>query len=291
MMLMDGKNEKIIFSLKKGNELQMNDANEQPQLPTVKLNLNSTFKFACHKGLECFTKCCRGIKIILTPYDIIRLKNRLELSSDEFLSMYTELNLLEKTDLPVVTMRLMDDEKESCPFVRDDGCIIYTDRPTTCRYYPLGTGALSHSDEEADSDDFYFFIEEPHCKGFEEEDLWTVKAWREDQGVDEYDEINEAWTALVVKKRSFPPNIKLSENAKKLFFMASYNIDSFKRFVFDSEFLKLYHIDNEIVEKMKNDESELLKFGFKWLNWIIFKDGDFKINEAEVKARLKKNEK
>ena len=47
-----------------------------------RLNLNSTFKFKCHPNVKCFTKCCRGINIILTPYDIVRLKNRLGLSSE-----------------------------------------------------------------------------------------------------------------------------------------------------------------------------------------------------------------
>ncbi|MEZ4578675.1 MAG: hypothetical protein R2875_11880 [Desulfobacterales bacterium] len=45
--------------------------------------------------------------------------------------MYTKPELLEKTDLPVVTLKLLDDEQQSCPFVRDDGCLIYADRPTS----------------------------------------------------------------------------------------------------------------------------------------------------------------
>jgi Fe-S-cluster containining protein len=30
--------------------------------------------------------------------------------------------------------------------VREDGCLVYVDRPTTCRYYPLGVASLSHKD-------------------------------------------------------------------------------------------------------------------------------------------------
>jgi len=44
-------------------------------IETNRLGLKSKFKFECHKGVKCFTKCCRGINIVLTPYDIIRLKN------------------------------------------------------------------------------------------------------------------------------------------------------------------------------------------------------------------------
>jgi Fe-S-cluster containining protein len=92
-------------------------------------------------GVSCFTLCCRGINIILTPYDIIQMKNRLGLSSREFLAIYTEPHLLEKTDLPMVTLKLLDDERESCPFVKDkDGCIIYEDRPDLLPLLSVGDG-------------------------------------------------------------------------------------------------------------------------------------------------------
>jgi Fe-S-cluster containining protein len=182
--------------------------------------------------------------------------------------------MLEKTDLPMVTLKLLDDDRESCPFVKDgEGCIIYEDRPTSCRYYPLGTATLQHK-EGADDDGFFFFINEPHCKGFEEDGDWTVAEWREDQGVDLRDEINREWTDLVVRKRSFPPNIKLTEKAKKMFFLVSYDIDKFKEFVFESSFLKRIDVDDTTVEKIKNDEIALLKFGLEWLKGILFKETD-----------------
>lgn len=260
----------------------MNEAN----IPPVQLTENSKFKFACHEGLSCFTRCCRGINITLTPYDIIRLKNRLQIPSDEFLAIYTVPHLLEKTDLPVVTLKMLDDEQKSCPFVREDGCLVYSDRPTTCRYYPLGVGTLSNKEQQ--SQGFYFLINEPHCLGFEEDREWTVAEWRKDQGVDIYDEMNAAWTDLIVRKRSIPSNIHLTEKTKNMFFTASYDIDRFRRFVFESTFLDLYSIDKQTVEKIREDEIELLKFGFRWLKWLLFKDGDFQMNETAVEARRQK---
>lgn len=260
--------------------------NKEAGIEPVKLGPDNRFKFKCHKGVACFTKCCRGIHIILTPYDIVRLKNRLGLSSSEFLTLYTVPELLEKTDLPMVRLKLMDDEDQSCPFVRDDGCLVYEDRPTSCRYYPLGVASLSH--KESMDDEFYFFVHEPHCLGFEEEKEWTVREWREDQGVDVQDAINAEWTDLVVRKRSFPPNIRLADKTKKMFFMASYDIDRFKRFVFESTFLSLYKIDPQELEKIKKDEIALLNFGFRWLKWVLFKLGDFELNEKATAARVQK---
>ena len=259
----------------------MNDTDKTACISPVRLGYSSQFKFKCHPGVSCFTECCRGINIILTPYDIIQMKNRLGLSSRDFLAIYTEPHMLEKTDLPMVTLKLLDDERESCPFVKDkDGCIIYKDRPTACRYYPLGTATLQHK-EGADDDGFFFFINEPHCKGFEEDGNWTVAEWREDQGVDLRDEINREWTDLVVRKRSFPPNIKLTDQSKQMFFLSSYNIDKFRQFVFESSFLKRYDIDAETLAKIRNDEVALLNFGMRWLKFILFKQGDFKLKAED----------
>ena len=250
---------------------QKNENQKTADIVPVRLGPNSTFEFKCHKDVKCFTKCCRGINIILTPYDIIRMKNRLGLSSEDFLRIYTVPKIWEKTDLPIVTLKLLDDEQESCPFVRDDGCLIYTDRPTTCRYYPIGSASLSHK-EGADDEGFYFFVNEPHCLGFEEKKEWTVTEWRRDQGVDIHDEINAQWTDLIVRKRSFPSSIKLTDKSKELFFMVSYNIDQFKRFVFDSAFMERFSVDQETIDKIKTDEIELLKFGLNWLKDVLFKD-------------------
>lgn len=249
------------------------DKNQPAEISPVQLNRNTRFKFNCHPGVSCFTECCRDIKIILTPYDVIRLKKRLDLPSDQFLAIYTEPHLLEKTDIPVITLKQMDDDKKSCPFVRDDGCIIYEDRPSACRYYPLGVASLQHK-EGADDDGFFFFVHEAHCKGFEEDHQWTVEEWREDQGVDMRDEVNAEWTDLVVHKRSFPPNIKLTEKAKQMFFLVSYNIDKFRSFVFESAFLERIPVDTETQEKIKTDDVALFQFGVQWLKGILFKQPD-----------------
>jgi hypothetical protein len=244
-----------------------------------RVSLDHRFSFRCHKGVSCFTQCCRGINIILTPYDILRLKNRLQLTSDAFLSLYTEPQLLEKTDLPVITLKLQEDEENSCIFVREDGCLIYEDRPTSCRYYPLGVASLSHK-EGADDKDFFFFIKEPHCRGFEEPTEWSVREWRQDQGVDIRDEVNADWTDLLVRKRSFPSNIKFTEKSKQLFFLGSYNIDKFRSFVFESSFLQRYHVDPSEVERIREDEVALLKFALRWLKSVFYRQEDFPLKEA-----------
>ncbi|MCG6892972.1 MAG: YkgJ family cysteine cluster protein [Desulfobacteraceae bacterium] len=252
----------------------MEDPNKQAEIPPVRLGFDSTFKFRCHPGVSCFTQCCRGINIVLTPYDIIGLKNRLGMRSEDFLAVYTEPQLLEKTGLPMVTLKLLDDERKSCPFVRDgEGCILYEDRPTSCRYYPLGVAALQHK-EGSDDEGFFFFVHEEHCRGFEEDKIWKVREWREDQGVEVRDRVNAEWTDLIVRKRSFPASIQLTEQARQMFFMVSYNIDRFREFVFESTFLQRYPVEKEMQERIRNDETALLEFGLSWLKSVLFRRKD-----------------
>jgi hypothetical protein len=262
-------------------ENKMDETQAQAEIPPEQLSLKSRFKFKCHKGVSCFTECCRGIDIMLTPYDILTMRKKLDLDSEKFLSIFTTPQLLEKADMPVVTLKLLDDERRSCPFVQDkEGCVIYEDRPTTCRYYPLGVGSLSYSGEQADEDkdEFFFMIKEPHCKGFEEPEEWTVEDWREDQGVDLRDEVNEGWLDLMVRKKSLPQSMQLSEQAKQMFFTVCYNIDKFKRFVFESSFLTRYNIPEERVAEIKDDDVKLLQFGFEWLKVTFFQAGEEMFN-------------
>ncbi|MBW1642703.1 MAG: hypothetical protein JRJ76_07680, partial [Deltaproteobacteria bacterium] len=75
------------------------------------------FRFACHKNLPCFTKCCANLNLVLTPYDVLRFKNRLNLSSEEFLENYTTSYVDEAYGVPVVKLKMNNDESRRCPFV------------------------------------------------------------------------------------------------------------------------------------------------------------------------------
>ena len=108
----------------------MNNKNEQGSFYPLKAG---TFKFRCHKDIPCFTECCADLKLLLTPYDILRLKNRLDLSSDAFLEKYSKTILDNNARFPMIRLQMLDDNKKRCPFVTPDGCSVYEDRPGACR--------------------------------------------------------------------------------------------------------------------------------------------------------------
>ena len=279
---------------KKPNEAEkVFDRNTNPSniLPQ-KLTLDSKIKFKCHPGVSCFTACCGNINIILTPYDILRLRKALNLTSDEFLLRFTTPVYLEKTDLPGVKLHL--DENGRCPFVTDEGCIVYPHRPTTCRYYPVGMSFFHEGASEGrQSEEFYFLVKESHCKGHEEEQVMTIKDWREDQNIDESDVMNRAWMELVMRRKSFGLQATLSESAKKIFFMTSTNIDKFREFVFSKSFQDTYELDQELLDTIKNDDIALMEFSFRYLAATLFgiQDTDLMIKDEKIKAKVKEIEK
>ncbi len=251
-----------------------------------KLSLDSQFRFRCHKGIQCFTKCCSNIDILLTPYDVVRLKNKLGISSEEFLEKYTYMEIDEKSSHPFAMLQMGDDKERKCQFLTPEGCTVYEDRPANCRYYPIGQGTLQREGKEGPyAEEFYCFVKEPHGIGYNEKKEWTIKTWREDQKVDTYDEINKEWKALQMRKNL--PGKGLDENKQHQFFLASYDMDRFRRFVFESNFLNIFDIDDETVEKMKTDEMELLKLGFKYIKYIMMLEQSLKLKEGA--EQYKKN--
>jgi Fe-S-cluster containining protein len=212
------------------------------------------------------------------------MKNRLGLSCDQFLAIYTQPEMLLRTNVPVVTMKMLDDDKRSCPFITPEGCAIYEDRPLSCRYYPLGTAAFREQEIQPTGEDFYFMIREVHCRGFESDKEWTVRGWREDQGVEPYDDINKGWMELMLRKKSFGFQAELSEQSRGMFFMVSSNVDRLKRFIFESSFLDKYDVEQDILKAIKTDEVALLKFGFDWLQSALFGADKVKLKDEVLRA-------
>ncbi|MBI5848038.1 MAG: YkgJ family cysteine cluster protein [Nitrospirae bacterium] len=268
--------------IRKAVEAKVQKSVVVPELLTAK----SKFRFKCYPGIACFTKCCSGIKIFLTPYDIFRLKTRLGLEYKDFLVQYTEPAAIEKSQLPVVSIRLNMDEARSCPFLTPEGCSVYSDRPLTCRYYPIGMGTMKKDDSKT-GENFFIKIKEEHCLGHNEATEWTIDEWRADQESDLYDEMNSDWMAVVLKAKTLGP-VEFSQKSLDLFFIVSTNLDLFKEFVLSSKFIEAYGLDREYIDQLMKDELEFLKFSLKWLRFVMFDEGDFKVDEEARKIAKEK---
>lgn len=245
-----------------------------------RMNKESKFNFSCHTGISCFNMCCTDVNIFLTPYDVIRLKNKLGISSQEFLDKYTFLPIDESQNHPVVMLKMNGDEKKSCPFVRENGCSVYGDRPWSCRMFPLGVASPKVSRGD-DGGKFYFMIEEPVCKGYMEHKDQAVGDWIKEQGIEEYAEMGELFKEISLHDY-FKEKKQLTPAKLEMFYTVCYNIDKFREFVFDSTFLKRFEVDEEIVNEIRKDDEELLKFGFTWLRYSLFGEKTMRVKAGSI---------
>lgn len=259
----------------------------------VRLDPTDSFFFHCHRGVSCWNQCCHGADITVTPYDILRLSRRLGVPSSEFLAGYTVPAMFGKTDLPVPKLRMGgEDGKGACPFVAEEGCTVYEDRPATCRYYPLGLVSMKMKDAEQ-KDDFHFLVKEPHCEGHTQARSQTVSEFRFEQSVDDYDKHNRGWIDILMKMASWatlggPGGRRPTPQTQKMFFLATTDVDAFRRFVFESSFLEKYEIDAEIQERLRTDDEAMLQLGFDWLKNILFNEPTIALKEQVLKEAIAK---
>ena len=248
-----------------------------------RLGPDDTFQFGCHPGVSCFNRCCGDVNIFLSPYDVLRLKKRLGMKSSDFLDQYALLPVQKDMKTPVVVLRMNDDEAKTCPFLTDQGCGVYSDRPWPCRMYPLGLASQKDTPDGWQGDRFYFLLKEPVCKGFEEPQQWTVRQWLEDQGIDEYDTWGEGFKELTLHK-FFQDGGTLSPEKMHMFFTACYDLDKFRQFVFNSTLLHRFEVDEDFVEEMQYSDEALLRFAFLWLRFSLFGEKTMRVRAEVVEA-------
>jgi Fe-S-cluster containining protein len=232
-----------------------------------RLGEEDRFTFSCHPGVSCFNDCCGDINIVLTPYDVLRLKNALGLTSSQFLERHTITLCSEEQKLPVFVLRMLENEGKTCPFVGEKGCGVYADRPWACRMYPVGLAAPGSDD--AKGDPFYFLLREDRCKGHATGREGTIAEWLDDQGIRPYNEMGDLFRE-VQHHEFFRSGQDLDPRQMEMLFLACFDLDSFRRFVFESSFLARFVVDEKTVEQIRTDETALMKFGLRWVRYSLF---------------------
>lgn len=246
------------------------DLDKIDQLPGLRIKSEDTFCFSCHPEIDCFKRCCRNLNLFLYPYDVIRLKHALAVTSDEFLDRHVEIVLRSSNFFPDVLLRMSDNREKTCPFLTESGCGIYPDRPDTCRTFPIEQGILHDAAAKKDVP-IYFFKPPQFCLGQHQEKAWTIDSWTKDQEAEQYHRMTIRWAQLKRLFEADPWDREGPQGPKaKMAFMATYNIDRFRDFVFRSSFLKRYKIKSAILKQIETDDAELLKFGFEWVKFFVW---------------------
>ena len=234
----------------------------------VEVTAGEVFSFECHPGVSCFNKCCRNLNLFLYPHDIIMLRKELGISSGEFIDRYTDAVLREGCFFPDVLLKMSDNSEQTCLFLSEKGCSVYAGRPDSCRNFPVEHGVLYGSSGKVERE-VHLFRPPEFCRGRFEEKEHGLKSWKIDQEASLTNEMTFAWSEIT---KYFYSDIWGGQGPYgqkgKMVFMAAYNIDSFRDFIFNSSFLKRYKVKKNIQQKIKTDDLSMLKFAFQWIGFL-----------------------
>jgi Fe-S-cluster containining protein len=240
----------------------------QRQAGAESWSAQSSFKFHCHEGLDCFNQCCHTPTIILSPYDIVQLKSFLGLSSGEFLQHYTLEVIEESSNLPLVCLDPYRTPEGGCPFLGAAGCTVYPRRPAACRLFPITMGSQL---TEAGLVDHYFCRHLDYCRGFDGEREWTVASWQANQGFVEYDQGRREWLEILLRAGIKGPG-EVDARVQEHVATAAYDLDAFRRLLRLPGFRRTHSLDDLALEELRRDDLALLKFGYGYLKALLFSE-------------------
>jgi len=233
----------------------------------IPLCLDDKFRFSCTSNLSCFNECCRDLNQYLTPYDILRLKNGLGISSGMFLKTYTSHHIGPETGLPVITLKTDSASGSICPFVTPSGCRVYKDRPSSCRTYPLAR-IVSRNRESGRLSEYYMILKELHCLGFNNGKEKTVQDWIIEEDIESYNRMNDMLMEILSLKNQIIPG-ELDIKSAYMFRMALYDLDSFREHLCSNEG-ELDSLRDSDINALKQDDTALLEFSFSWIKRELF---------------------
>ncbi len=240
------------------------------QLPGRRLAPDDTFSFQCHAGLACFNQCCHNLNLFLYPYDVLRLKKSLGITADQFIETHVDIVLRPDQHFPEVLLRMVSDGDRPCPFLTARGCSVYPDRPDTCRTFPIEQGVL-FDNRTRRVEPVFFYRPPDFCRGQREDRTWTIATWAQNQEAESYHRMTRRWAGI---RRLFQSNPWGNEGPEgpraKMAFMATYNMDRFRSFVFESTFFKRYRVKAPIRKKIRSHDEALLLFGFDWIRLFLW---------------------
>jgi Fe-S-cluster containining protein len=235
----------------------------------VPIGLEETFQFACSPGVACFNACCRNLNQFLYPYDILRLKKALGLSSGAFLKRYTYRHIGAESGLPIVSLASADAKRLTCPFVTTAGCRVYSARPSSCRMYPL-VRVICRNRATGEMSERFMLLKEPHCLGSGESKAQTVRQWIKNQEVESDNLINDKLMEIISLKRQRLPG-PLDLKSRRLFYSALYDLDNFRNRLFNNNLLNHFEVDPRKRTAARTDDRALLEIAIEWVKQMLFK--------------------
>lgn len=228
------------------------------------LTFGDSIHFTCGKELPCFLACCTGVKPWLFPYDVLRIRRTLGVSSGEFLRSHVQILSDDSPGYPALHLKAADEGKGRCFFAGEEGCAIYPDRPWVCRLFPI-VPVECCTDQVADADRRFNVLVWEECRGIGCGPEVTVSEWWRQAGISAYEENYLDWQQLLEDLKS-SGRLPLTGEAEEQFILGSYDPDRFREKLLAGEFRDALPLDEHELRLAASDDRFLLKLSCRWMN-------------------------
>jgi hypothetical protein len=214
------------------------------------------------------------------------MKKRLGMQSGDFLREYAQIGVDQQVPVPSLFLRPNDDGV--CRFLGEQGCTVYSDRPWACRLYPLGS-AVRKDPASGQGERRYFLVPQSEgCSGVDTPGQ-TVRQWLDMQETEAYERWGAQFKELVLQEGMKPAS--LSAMKTEMWFTAGYDLDKFREFVFGSTLLQRFEVDDDLIEEMRYDDEELMRFALQWLRFSVFGEQTMQPRTSAIEAYLARTSK
>ena len=187
------------------------------------IEADSIFRFECRPELNCFGMCCTT-EIILTPYDIARMRRHLSIDTGTLLSTYCNTYIDPHSGFPFVILRHKDDK---CVFFGRHGCDVYESRPSCCRNYPLAR--VIDEDHETGKRLIRYYLQQgaAYCEGLGRGPGRTIQDYCKINGLEPFEKANDLFLDIPFTFNRLPHNIRQDREIQSMIFESVFNFDCF----------------------------------------------------------------
>ena len=126
----------------------------------------------------------------------------------------------------------------------------------------------------------------PFCQGLKQNQTSTVEQWVEQQGITIYSEM-ETFFSKSFKKDGKTQEIT-NRQIREMYYMACYDSDRFRRFLFESSFFDRFETDPAEIERLRSDDVALYKLAMRWLKFGLLNQQSFKVKPKILTAAKEK---
>jgi hypothetical protein len=110
-----------------------------------------------------------------------------------------------------------------------------------------------------------------------------VSEFIDSQRVEPYDVMQSPFRRLLAAAAEHKEALTTDQCA--MYYMALYDLDRFRRFVFETRFLSLFDLDEARIDALRTDDEELLELAVEWLAFSLFQRKAMRMSKSAAQQQ------